>query len=172
MPKKRKPSNGRTPPRRTPKSKPPKRKRPKKRSAKAKPSRKSPTPRKKPQSRKHRKPARNKPQRYHDYDDVEVITGDDRVDPKYAPYPLPEIVRDDDEDYGEADLSGGDDEIPSYDDLIDLGERMLDEKEEGIEWLPTFDEVYDYIDALVEEFDLDAHELFELAFGYGEGEAA
>jgi len=35
-----------------------------------------------------------------------------------------------------------------------------------IEWFPTFAETYDYIDALVENYDLDAHELFELAYGY------
>jgi hypothetical protein len=34
--------------------------------------------------------------------------------------------------------------------------------------MPTFDEVYDYIDALVEEYDMDAHELFEIAFGYSD----
>jgi len=37
-----------------------------------------------------------------------------------------------------------------------------------IEDIPNFDEVYDYIDALVEEYDMDAHELFEIAFGYAD----
>jgi len=40
------------------------------------------------------------------------------------------------------------------------------EIENEIEWFPTFAETYDYIDALVEDYDLDAHELFELAYGY------
>ena len=42
------------------------------------------------------------------------------------------------------------------------------ESEREIVWFPTFDEVYDYIDALVEAYDLDAHQMFELAYGYAD----
>lgn len=72
------------------------------------------------------------------------------------------------------DESGPDDQVWAYD--RDSGEVVWigpEDDTEEIEWFPTFDEVYDYIDGLCEEFpDLDAHELFEMAFGYDTDQAS
>lgn len=111
--------------------------------------------------------------------DEEVQTGSYDVDPDYVVYP----VRASDQRRLDArDLEERDERIDAYvferseegflslnliRDLVDLGDRAMAVHGE-IEWYPRFDEVYDYIDGLVEEFDLDAHSLFELAFGYSD----
>jgi hypothetical protein len=96
-----------------------------------------------------------------DLGDVEVQTGDYEPDPEYEPYPLPEIRGDADSEI----------EFPAaaeaFERMRSMGDHALEAYGE-IEWFPRFDEVYDYIDALVDEFDLDAHELFEMAFGYSD----
>lgn len=158
------------------KGKPPSKKRskkrsvPKKRVVKRKPK---PKPKKKRSSRsaaaKKGWATRRARQRERDSDlgDVEVQTGGWEPDEDYEAYPTPEIS------------AGGDSEIEfeaaaaAFDRmrLEEMGDHALDAYGE-IEWFPRFDEVYDYIDALVEEFDLDAHELFEMAFGYSDEASA
>lgn len=121
-------------------------------------------------------PERAKAERYHDFGDVEVEQAGD-VDPDYRTY---RHIEDLDEapdvpiDFERVQNLG--DYLPeSWEGLRDLHDdpHLLEAWQAGeIEWLPTFDEVYDFIDALVDEYDLDPHELFELAFGYSDEVAA
>jgi hypothetical protein len=109
-----------------------------------------------------------------------VQTGSYEVDDDYEPYPVKldphraEVQLFD--EHGEVDhvaffSSEGEIDHDAFTQLQEMGDRALDVHGE-IEWFPRFDEVYDYIDALVDEYDLDAHELFEMAFGYSSDEAA
>lgn len=123
--------------------------------------------------------------------DVQVQRGTWSPDQQYRPYPIgrpewsPEgikaIARDEERELialqasevqALRDLGMYEGEEPLTPDQAAYLQGDIDEDPGGwreggeIEPLPTFDEVYDYIDALVEEYDMDAHELFEIAFGY------
>ena len=96
--------------------------------------------------------------------DVEVVDEDGApVDPDYAPFEAPDEVR-----WVEVSRDEYANAMQWLEDRFGLYDDHAAAIEDEIQWFPTFDEVYDYIDALVEEYDLDAHELFELAFGYSD----
>lgn len=83
--------------------------------------------------------------------DVEIVSeGAPDVAADYRAYPVPTV----------------EDRTPDYVGAIETAAESVGEDLPQIDWLPTFDEVYDYIDGLAEEYDLDPHDLFELAFGY------
>lgn len=111
-----------------------------------------------------RKRARKR-ERDSDRGDVEVLSHDlpSEPDESYRAYPLP----------GERSNDAALERLRTHFRLVEA-EDSSDTRSFGddVRWFPTFDEVYDYIDALVDEFDLDAHELFELAYGYADGEVA
>ena len=105
--------------------------------------------------------------------DAEVIddSGDDVAD-DYTPYPTPDLIAPEELDYAIVDRHSYATAMEWLEDRFGISEDHAAADADEIEWFPTFDEVYDYIDALVEEYDLDAHDMFELAFGYKGDDAA
>jgi hypothetical protein len=166
-PVKRKPVKRKPVKRKPVKRKPVKRKPVKRKAVKRKPVKRKPVKRK-PVKRKpvKRKPAkRARPvERQADLGDAVIASNDWRPQADYQAYPIPEAPT---SIYRAA--------LDRLDAVFGAGRDGDDDDDDDgpqIVWLPSFDEVYDYIDGLVEDYDLDHNELFEWAFGYTDSDAA
>ncbi|HEY4723496.1 MAG TPA: hypothetical protein VII92_16695 [Anaerolineae bacterium] len=158
MPVKRKPKKRRAPPAPAPK------KRPKAKTRKRAPPKRSRAAKKRSDAAKRGWVTRRKRakalarERDSDRGDVEVVGKEAdawTVDPRYTPYPT---------DLFQFRTRDGTTFIQRSPNVLAQG--SIAESSDEIVWFPTFDETYDYIDALVDEYDLDAHQMFELAYGY------